>query len=37
MQYDFIGVAVYSVGLILWFLVWHLLVGYRLLGKLKLL
>ena len=36
-QYDFIAVIVYSLGLLLWFVVWHYLVGYSLLRKLKLL
>ncbi len=36
-QFDFIGTIVYSLGLLLWFLVWHYLVGYSLLRKLKLL
>ena len=36
-QYDFIGLIVYSIGLLLWFLVWHFLVGYSLLKKMKLL
>jgi len=37
MQFDFIGLIVYSLGLLLWFLIWHYLVGYSLLRKLKLL
>ena len=37
MQFDFIGVIVYSLGLLLWFPLWHLLVGYGLLRKMKLL
>jgi hypothetical protein len=36
-QFDFIGPLVYSLGLLLWFLVWHYLVGYSLLRKVKLL
>jgi hypothetical protein len=36
-QYDFIAVIVYSLGFILWFPLWHFLVGYSLLGKMKLL
>jgi hypothetical protein len=36
-QFDFIALIVYSIGLLLWFLVWHFLVGYSLLKKMKLL
>jgi hypothetical protein len=36
-QYDFIGLIVYSIGLLLWFFIWHFLVGYSLLKKMKLL
>ena len=37
MQYDFIGVIVYAIGFVGWFVVWHYIVGYELLNKLKLL
>ncbi len=34
---DFVAIIVYSIGLILWFFVWHYLVCYSLLRKMKLL
>ncbi len=37
MQFDFIAPIVYSLGLLFWFLIWHYLVGFSLLRKLKLL
>ena len=37
MLYDFIGVIVYSAGLIGWLFIWHYIVGYELFKKLKLL
>ena len=36
-QFDFIALIVYSLGFLLWFPIWHYLVGYSLLRKLKLL
>ena len=37
LDYDFIGIIAYSIGLILWFPLWHFLVGYPVLGRMKLL
>jgi hypothetical protein len=36
-QFDFIALIVYSFGLLFWFPLWHYLVGYSLLRKMKLL
>jgi len=37
MLYDYIGVLMYSAGLIGWLISWHYIVGYELFKKLKLL
>ena len=37
LQFDFIALIVYSIGLLFWFPIWHYLVGYSLLKKMKLL
>ena len=37
MQFDFIALILYSIGLLLWFPIWHYLVGFSLLKKMKLL
>ena len=36
-QFDFIALILYSIGLLLWFPIWHYLVGFSLLKKMKLL
>lgn len=36
-QFDFLALIIYSIGLLLWFPVWHFLVGFGALKKMKLL